>query len=328
MREFKNNVTITGVLVKNGIEEFTTKKGVEAIGGTLVIRTQDGSEHEVNVYANKYKKDSNGNETGETSYFYNKYVEAKENLVALETAGDMQFPSVLRIADGEFTVNDFKGQDGNIITNNKINCKFINVVEPKDLETTVQEAKFEVEGIIESITDEIVKGAPTGDLIVKFNAIQTARIDSNGNYTYDKEKGKVTATGIVPIKLKVDKSMVSAFRTANYYDGCFTKFIGKLINTTEIVEIVEPQAFGEDVHRQVKTYVKKYEIKSGGTATTIESVELTHDIVTMLINKRKEELNAKLNATTSSQPQEGSFGGNSQTTPPPAQNNPFANPFA
>ena len=26
MRECKNNVTITGVLVKNGIEEFTTKK--------------------------------------------------------------------------------------------------------------------------------------------------------------------------------------------------------------------------------------------------------------------------------------------------------------
>lgn len=328
MKEFKNNVTITGILVKNGIEEFTTKKGVEAIGGDLVIRTQDGSEHEVNVYANKYKKDANGNETNETSYFFDKYYEAKENLVSLETATEMQEAHVLRISDGKFVPNDFKGQDGQLVSNNKISCKFINVVEKKDLDVTVQEAKFEVEGIIESITDEIIKNVPTGDLIVKFNAIETALVDANGNLTYDKNKGKVTATGIVPIKLKVDKSMVNAFRGAGYYDGCFTKFIGKLINSTEIVEIVEQQAFGEDVRRQVKNYVKKYEIKSGGTPTTIETVELTNDIVTMLINKRKEELNAKLNATTSSQPQEGTFGAPTQTTPPPTQNNPFANPFA
>ena len=46
MKELKNLVTVTGKLVKNNIDEFTTKKGEEAIGGSLVLRTADDSEHE------------------------------------------------------------------------------------------------------------------------------------------------------------------------------------------------------------------------------------------------------------------------------------------
>ena len=38
MKELKNLVTVTGKLVKNNIEELTTKKGEEAIGGSLVLR--------------------------------------------------------------------------------------------------------------------------------------------------------------------------------------------------------------------------------------------------------------------------------------------------
>lgn len=51
MKELKNLVTVTGKLVKNNIEEFKTKKGVDAIGGSLVLRTADNSEHEINFYA-------------------------------------------------------------------------------------------------------------------------------------------------------------------------------------------------------------------------------------------------------------------------------------
>lgn len=323
MREFKNVVTITGVLVKNGIEEFTTKKGVDAIGGELVIRTKDGSEHEVKVYANKYKKDADGNETGETSYFFNKYYEAKESLVSLETAPEEDC-SVVRISDGEFVPNDFKGKDGKIVSTNNINCKFINLVEKKDIDTTVQEAKFEVEGIIESITDEIVQGVPTGELAVKLNAISTVLRDGSGNLTFDKVKGKVSPDTIIPITLKVNKDMAQAFKGAGYYPNAFVKFAGTLINSTEIKEVVETQSFGEDIHKEVKTFVKKYEIKSGNNPVIPSSLELTDDVVTMLVNKRKEAIAAKLSGATS---QDGQFGSQSQATPPTSAN-PFANPFA
>ena len=52
-----NKVMITGKLVKNGLEEKQTKKNVEAIMGSLIVRTSDGSEHEISLFTNKYKKD-------------------------------------------------------------------------------------------------------------------------------------------------------------------------------------------------------------------------------------------------------------------------------
>ena len=70
MKELTNRVTVTGKLVKNNIEEFQTKKGEDAIGGSLVLRTADNSEHEIRFFAYKFKKDENKNFTTEESYFY------------------------------------------------------------------------------------------------------------------------------------------------------------------------------------------------------------------------------------------------------------------
>ena len=55
MRSFVNNVQVTGVVVKDGISDFVTRDGKELLGGSLVVRTQDGSEVEVNVITNRYK---------------------------------------------------------------------------------------------------------------------------------------------------------------------------------------------------------------------------------------------------------------------------------
>jgi hypothetical protein len=49
-----NNVNIVGVLVKNGLSVRNLGEENECISGSLVLRTEDGSEHDVNYYANKY----------------------------------------------------------------------------------------------------------------------------------------------------------------------------------------------------------------------------------------------------------------------------------
>lgn len=119
MKELKNLVTVTGKLVKNNIEEFTTKKGEEAIGGSLVLRTADDSEHEINFFAYKYKKDENKNFTSEESYFYKQYTDAM-NLKDIEHCTEGETPDIISITDGMFTANDFKGNDGNVVSTNKI----------------------------------------------------------------------------------------------------------------------------------------------------------------------------------------------------------------
>lgn len=314
MKELINKVIITGILVKNGLEEFTTKKGEDAIGGELVLRTTDGSEHQVNFFAFKYKKDENGNFTSETGYFYNKYLDAKDNLRDIEHTSDGEKPDIISIADGSFAPNDFKGQDGNVVSTNRIQAKFINRIEPKDYESTILEARFEVEGIIESVKDEIVKGVPTGNLSITLNAIRQRQQDFKNDNSYE-------ADALIPIKMTVDKSMATAFKGAGYYDGAYAKFAGVLVNSVELVETIEKQNFGEDIKKTVRNYVRRNDVKSGSAVSTIYEHDLTQEVVDALIAKRKQALLEIKSGVASS----SNTNSNTQSTPAPTTTyNPFA----
>ena len=245
-------------------------------------------------------------------------MDAKDNLKDIEHCTGDERPDVISITDGNFTVNDFKGNDGNVVSTNKISAKFINKIEPKDYDSTVLEAKFEVEGIIESITDEIIKNVPTGNLVVKLMAIRQLADGFGKDATY-------TADSLIPIKMIVGKSMTTAFRSAGYYDGAFVKFVGSVINSVEIVETVEKQAFGEDVIKKVKNYVRKNEIKSGNTPSTIFEHELTQEVVDAMKAKRKAAL-AEVKAGLSKSDHENDlpFKPQKSTEAPKMTYNPFA----
>lgn len=317
MKELTNRVTVTGKLVKNNIEEFKTKKGEDAIGGSLVLRTADNSEHEIRFYANKYKKDENKNFTTEESYFYQKYMEAKDNLKDIEHCSEGENPDIISITDGMFTDNDFKGNDGNVVSTNTISARFINKVEPKDYDSTVLEAKFEVEGIIEKIEDEIVKSVPTGNLVVVMNAIgQTANgFGKDAIYTADK---------LIPVKMIVDKSMATAFRQAGYYEGAYTKLVGTVINSVEIVKQVEKAAFGTDIEKEVRSYIRKNEVKSGTAVSTIFEHELTQEVVDALKAKRKAKLAEVKSGNANGGGEDLPFKPDTSTPAPQTTYNPFA----
>ena len=238
------------------------------------------------------------------------------NLKDIEHCAEGETPDIISITDGMFTANDFKGNDGNVVSTNKISARFINRVEPKDYESTVLEAKFEVEGIIESITDEVVKEVPTGNLTIRMNAIGQ-RADGFG------KDAKYEADSLIPIKMTVDKSMADAFRSAGYYDGCFTKLAGVVINSVDVQEVVEKAAFGTDIVKKVKTTIRKNDVKSGVAASTVFEHELTQDIIDTLKSKRKAKLAEIKAGESSSQTAEG-FQKNTSTPAPQTTYNPFA----
>ena len=68
VKETTNKIFITGALVKNGLEVINEGEENEAIRGSLTLRTADGSEHDVQYYANRYKK-SNGSFTNVVRLF-------------------------------------------------------------------------------------------------------------------------------------------------------------------------------------------------------------------------------------------------------------------
>ena len=96
-----NNVTVVGTLVKSTLEE-KMKNDKEFINGSLVLRTDDGSEHQVDYYASKFTKE------GKESALYKGLVTIMEQAVSLEKAETPNEADVIKIGGGEFSVNDFK----------------------------------------------------------------------------------------------------------------------------------------------------------------------------------------------------------------------------
>ena len=134
---------------------------------------------------------------------------------------------------------------------------------------------------------------------------------------------KYEADSLIPIKMTVDKSMADAFRSAGYYDGCFTKLAGVVINSVDVQEVVEKAAFGTDIVKKVKTTIRKNDVKSGVAASTVFEHELTQDIIDTLKSKRKAKLAEIKAGESSSQTAEG-FQKNTSSPAPQTTYNPFA----
>lgn len=310
MEQTLNNLFISGVLVKKDFDTRTVdvkdEKGNvtgtdQAISGKLVLRTNDGSEHEVNYYSRRTKKDGSPNKNFDSL-----------NTVKNEYKSLEQFPNepdTVKIGLGQFSVNDYKGQDGEVKTYNQFRATFANRLSGKDLETTPLEATFEIEGVIDSIKEEVYRNDPTGNYRITVNLIG-----------YKDE--------IVPVTVVVLKEMAEAFISAGFYEGGYAKFTGKLVNTKETVEIVEKMAFGQDNIKVVDKTVSRYEVTGGNPLGSPMEHNIDESAYEQAKSKRKLKLNEIKNAESKPKQQSSNsnpFGGGTTSAP---TNNPFANPFA
>lgn len=312
LKETTNNVFIVGQLVKKEFEikdvDVKDKDGnvvgkEKAISGSLILRTSDGSEDEVSYYSKKMKKDG----SGENSLF--KGMETIMN----EYKTLEQFPNeadIVKIGSGQFNVQDYKGKDGEVKTYSGIKANFANRVEQKDLETTPLESKFELEGIIHKMGEEMKKNEGTGNLKITLNVIG-----------YEGT--------IIPVDLIVPKQIVKGFMSAGFFEGGFAKLVGKIINTKETIETVEKMAFGADNVRVVTTTISRKEVTGGNPL--VMSVDFNQTEYEQAIAKRKLKLDkiknelAKVANTNSAHPLNNPFASGGNATTPTA--NPF-NPFA
>lgn len=315
MKETLNQVFITGKLVKKEFEivEYDVKNEQKqptgdkdnAIRGSLIIRTEDGSEDEVKYYATRLTK------KGTESSLYKGLQTVMDEYKAIE-----QYPNeadVVKIGSGKIDIVDYVNKDKELKNYNEVKANFVNRVEQKDLESTPLISKFEVEGVIEQITDEIIKDVPTGNKIINFVAI---------GY-----EGK-----LIPIKLTIPQPLVAPFGGAGFFDGCYAKFVGKIVNTKEISEEVEKMGFGEDNVRIVTKTVKRFEVTSGNPMGMPTDKGITPEDWSQAKAKRQLKLNqVKEKANSANNTNTNPFGGSTTQNSAPSTNvNPFAggNPFA
>lgn len=311
MKESTNNVYLTGVLVKKDFEEVDCDVKNEqgqvigkdkAIRGVAIIRTTDGSENEVKYYATRLTK------KGAESALFKGLKTVMNEYKSLE-----QFPNeadVVKIGAGKISVNDYVNSKSELKCYNEVKANFINRVESKDLETTLQESKFEVEGVVETITDEIIKEVPTGNKIINLMIIG-----------YEGT--------LIPMKLTIIESMVTAFNSAGFYEGGYAKFVGKLVNTKETTEIIEKMGFGEDNVKIVTKTVSRFEVTSGNPLGTPMDKGITVEEWGQAKTKRQLKLDKKKEEANNNSPSANPFGVDAtSTTSTTANNNTTFNPFS
>ena len=318
MKKFDNTVTMAGILVKHTLEETTYgTDDIECIRGEVIIRTADEGEHAVKFFANKYKKDANGQFTSEENKIYKSLSTVKNEYRTLEEFPDE--PDYVEITSASFGVNDYLNKNTNEVTTfNTISTNFINRITKEKYEASAPTAKFEVAGVIASIKDEIIKDTPTGNLVVIMNVINQIKKGNGKEATYE-------VKDMFPLRLNVSADLADTFKST-YSEGMFAKVCGNVINRTETTTKTEKAAFGADIVKTFTNTVRKNEIISGVAPEDIYSVGLTDEICSQLISRRNATIAEIKNGKKS-----GSSTANANTgNTAPTTSNPFAskNPFA
>lgn len=303
MEQTLNSISVVGKLVSIGLEKKNkVDNGVtkESITGDLIVRTEDGSESEIRYFANKLTKD------GKENKLYKGLETVMNEYKSLE-----KFPNeadVIEVTGAEFTINDYKGQDGEVKSYNQIKSNFAKRLTAQEIEIKKQVSKFDIEGILVKMTEETYKDMPTGNLKLVVDVLG-----------YEGT--------IIPVTVIVPKPIVEGFQSGGYYEGCVVNLWGKIVNTKESKEIIEEASFGASQVKTVTSTTKRFEVTGGKPPKTIYDLKIDETEYNQAKGKRKLKLDEVKNkvaatpTTNASTPVTNPFGG---TTTPSAGFNPFA----
>ncbi len=231
LREAKNTVKIVGILKETNLEVKSGDKG-KFIAGHIIVQTDPGTAHRVNVYATEKTKD------GRDSGIFKGLNTVKETFISqadcAKAGRDLNDATVVYIGSGRLGLNEYYGEDGKLHSNWSVDTSFIS--ESKEKVNYVPEASFDVEGFISSIRE--VNEKTLLDLVIP-----------------------VYGGRVVPLTFTVDPSVVD-FVQNTFSRGDCTEFTGKLVNVAER-NVVKKQGFGGDIEEVTVKYVRELIIDNG-----------------------------------------------------------------
>lgn len=282
MERIKNEVKISGVLVKNNLKLGTNKSGVQCINGDLILRTSDGGEHIINVYCDAITSKM---ENGTRTYTGNENPAFKGLQTVLGYQGLDVNPNgnlILTTNSGTYNINDYINKDNELKSIYKMSANYF-TSSTNNIDVNKLTCEISLNGIIQEIREEIQNDVITGNYIVDFLVINT-----KGGW----KKGSTDAEvdNCFPVELFLPKSLVDGFQQAGYYVGCYTNLVANVINIQKTEEKVTKMAFGNDKIEKINIFKRYNEINSGALPINPIDIGLDQDIIDVLISKRKTKL--------------------------------------
>lgn len=242
LREADNKVFVEGTVSEINLE-VKDIQGKEAITGNLVIETGENSICTVDVFANKFKKDS----TDENSIFKGLSTVMNE-YKSIAKVGKEEADKV-KISGAKITVNDYYNGADVLKSDIKVQTNFVNRL--KAGEEFDPKAEFEIEVFIHKINDEV---------------------DSNGDVTGNKIiSGLVPVYDgkIVPMEFIVKDSEIIQGIDSLYEPGQTVKLYGNVNVFVTTTKTIVPVAIGKP-KEVIKTLTNRELIVTGGSEPYLE----------------------------------------------------------
>lgn len=303
LRELINEVEITGTLKKKELEAKTSKSGKDMIQGKLTIEVKDGdrvNNIRVEVLVMKLKKDGN----------ISKMYTSMETVMA-EYKAKTDFPDEadrVRIT-GSLGINEYYGQEGNLISFNQVRGKFYNRLEAGD--QTPDKALATIDLVVENFVDKVdSEGLVTGELNVEAFTVGYG-------------------SQVIPIKNLILSEDLAADFSGLYAPGSTGKLTFKINNYATVVasetQVVPQHGFGSAASVEsnvVSEYTNNFEI-IGGDLPYAGSKEYNEDEISTAQKVRALALqemqqNSSANDTPQQNTKPSGFG-SAKGTPPAAK---------
>ncbi|KFZ25964.1 MAG: hypothetical protein KQ78_01920 [Candidatus Izimaplasma bacterium HR2] len=229
IKESLNKINVQGILLENNLEQAQNEKLGTFISGTLVVRVGD-SDIPVNFFSKEIKKDGGLNKI---------FISLKKLMLFPSVATDGEGVKV-NMTGGAISGRDFYTDDLELISYSELKCNFCK----KSTKNYIEEAKFEFEGIVRKVYDEIKNDQETDRLVVEIVGV---------NY----------AETALPVKFVVAKEKAIAYIKTYYASGKTVKVNGDIIYTTEKIKKVTESAFGDDIVKIFDKVTKDFIITAG-----------------------------------------------------------------
>lgn len=321
----QNKITVAGKLVEKNLEIKVIAKDnqepYEAIGGSLKIRTNDGSEHTIDVFSKRLtnsgaeSKVFQGLETCMEQYrgIGDLIKEGLSEEEAIAQADIIQTTSA-KFSSGK----PYKNKEGKAVISTKVNSQFFGRIEGSKIEATPLVATFSITGKIVAMSDVMKDNAPTGDKWLDFDVVEKFTNTQKNEDSYS----------LHSVRCFLEAQKVNMFMGAGFQIGQPCNLAGDMVNIETKVEKRIARDFGDDEIKIFTNYDRRNVIKGGSIARSQDDICFTEQVYQELVAKRNMEKSAIEN---------GAIGGQTTGANPFVQNstpnnNPFmapaTNPFA
>lgn len=290
LREAENKVFIEGIVSEVNLE-IKQINGKDAITGDIVVQISDDAICTVDVFANKFKKNSND----ENSIFKG-LCTVKDEYKSIAKVGKDEADKV-RISGAKLVVNDYYNNAGILKSDVKVQTNFVNRL--KTGEELNPKATFEVEIFVHKISDQVDP---------KTNEVTGNKIISGLVPVYD---GK-----IVPMDFIVNDPEIIQGVESLYEPGQTIKLYGDVNISITTIKTLVPVAIGKP-KEVINTVTTRELIVTGGSEPytednpnvfSIETIKNAMAVRTEMLEELKKKKDAPKNSggkTASSTPKSG-----------------------